>query len=677
MSLRATINQVTIAGSHASKPSMSHPAKAASPAPAPRGRAEPRYFRSGDSRLFAWLHTPAAPRSDIGVVICKPFGYESICSHRSVRAFAEALCALGVPALRFDYAGTGDSSDVDENDDQVRYWVRDVLAAVDELRRTAKVERVCLLGIRLGALLAALAAADSDLIDALILIGPVISGRRYVRELRMTQLAGIALSGGSEPGSESSSGSDTSAGKALEAGGFLLSAATLKALSSLDLQARPAPTVRSMLILDGDKLPAAKRWAESLAHTSAALQYLNLPGLIEMTMTAPQFAVVPDAMIKATTEWLTGLPTPAAPASSPAAASSLIANPVAPNALDASCAPDAGPGSAEAAILELGGAACDPRISERPVCIPSDLDLFAILTEPSPDEKRRRAVILLNPGADFHIGASRMYVSLARRWARSGYFVLRLDLGGIGDSGTRLGRRSDEVFPDEAIADINRAIEFVRARYAISDIALAGLCSGAYHALRAAVAGADVNRILMVNPQNYFWKKGMTLEQVQLVEVVHNPGVYRQRLFSGKAWARILTGQTDVVRIGAIYLQRLHLAAATMTRSVGRLLGVRLSDDLGLELQHIVSKGIRVTFLFAQGEPGLDLLRLQAGSMLSRLGDHCRVRIVDRGDHIFSRREPRRIMESALSEELFAASGDANAAAEDRASLDLEQASAK
>jgi len=35
------------------------------------------------------------------------------------------------------------------------------------------------------------------------------------------------------------------------------------------------------------------------------------------------------------------------------------------------------------------------------------------------------------------------------------------------------------------------------------DFAVGGLCSAAYHALRAAVAGLPVNRLLMVNPQNF------------------------------------------------------------------------------------------------------------------------------------------------------------------------------
>ena len=101
-----------------------------------------------------------------------------------------------------------------------------------------------------------------------------------------------------------------------------------------------------------------------------------------------------------------------------------------------------------------------------------------------------------------------MYVSLARRWARRGYYVLRLDLAGIGGSATRAGNSDDEVFPDEAIDDIRSAIDFMRSRYSISDMTLAGLCSGAYHALRAAVAGLRVNRILMVTSSELFLEEG-------------------------------------------------------------------------------------------------------------------------------------------------------------------------
>lgn len=627
------------------------------------GIAQPLYFKSGENQLFAWLHQPTKPpESKLGVVICNPFGYESICAHRSVREFAEAIAAAGIPALRFDYLGTGDSAEIDENADHVKLWSQDVIAAILELRSRTGVDRVCLLGIRLGALLAVLAAAECRMVESLILVGPVVSGRRYVRELRMTQLAGIALTGSS--GSDGDPEANRTNPKGLEAGGFSLSAATLQTLAHVDLYTASAPAVRSILILDNDKLPSAKRWADSLSQSGIELEYKTLPGLIEMAMTAPQFATVPRAMIDATRRWLAtiAIPTEADPTvkGSPADRST----------------PDR-----EYPMVAMLPLAEDEEsqtsISEGPVFISGDVTLFGIVTEPRSDEERRRAVILLNPGADHHIGASRMYVSLARRWARRGYFVLRLDLAGIGDSATRSGNGDDEVFPDEATEDIRSAIEFIRSRYAIVDMTLAGLCSGAYHALRAAAEGVSVNRVLMVNPQNYFWKKGMTLKQLQLSEVIRNPGVYRQRLLSIRAWLRIFTGQVDIVRIAVIYLQRLRLAGEAILRDFARRFRVRLPRDLGWELEKIAANGIRVSFIFARGEPGIELLNLQAGSTVSRLGDRCNVRIVDRGDHIFSRLESRSIMENVLSEELFARADDAGETTEPRPSRTLHRVSAK
>jgi alpha-beta hydrolase superfamily lysophospholipase len=607
--------------------------------------ADPLYFESGGNQLFAWLHRPSEPsEANLGVVICKPFGYESICAHRSMREFAQQFAAAGVPTLRFDYLGTGDSAEIDENADQIRIWSRDVVAAIHVLKSRTGVDRVCLLGIRLGALLAALAAEQCRLVESLILVGPVVSGKRYLRELRMTQLAGAAMAGvGDSEGDPEANRIDP---KILEAGGFFLSPATLHTLAQVDLHAAAAPAVRSMLILDNDKLPSAKRWAESLSGAAIELEYKNLPGLIEMAMTAPQFATVPQAMIGAARHWVTRMATPreAAPAKDGSTTARYASDP------EASTSP----------TLSLPVSPETPQafITERPVLISSGATLFGIVTEPPSDEKRRRAVLLLNPGADSHIGASRMYVSLARRWARRGYFVLRLDLAGIGDSATRSGNTDDEVFPDEAMDDIRDATAFLRARYAIVDMTVAGLCSGAYHALRAAVDGVNLNRILMVNPQNYFWEKGMTLEQLQLAEVVHNPGLYRRRVLSPRAWLRIFTGQVNIPRIVLIYLHRLRLAAEATLRDFGRRLGIRLPQDLGRELEKVVADGIRVTFLFARGEPGIELLKLQAGSALSRLGNRCRVRIVDSGDHIFSRRAPRSIMENVLSEELFVRADD-------------------
>jgi hypothetical protein len=157
----------------------------------------------------------------------------------------------------------------------------------------------------------------------------------------------------------------------------------------------------------------------------------------------------------------------------------------------------------------------------------------------------------------------------------------------------------------------------------------------------------------MVNAQNYFWDQSMTLDGLQLAEVVRNPTIYRERIFSAKAWRRFLTGQVNIWRIVRIYLQRPILALKPMLRDIARAAGIRLRNDLGRELEAIIARGVRVVFVFARGEPGIDLLKIEAGSIVRRLGERCRVRIIDSADHTFSRSGPRQVLEEVLSEELF------------------------
>ena len=278
---------------------------------------------------------------------------------------------------------------------------------------------------------------------------------------------------------------------------------------------------------------------------------------------------------------------------------------------------------------------------------------FGILTEPPAAEARRRGVIFVNDGATYHVGANRLNVALARRWAREGYTVLRMDLAGLGDSNTRAGRANDDVFPPEALDDIGAAVQFLQSRYGIQDITLAGLCSGAYHALRAAVAGLSISRILMVNPQNFFWKEGATLEDLQLAEVVRNPSLYRERLLSADAWRRLLTGRVNVWRIVQIYFYRPLLTVESKLRELARFIHIRLPNDLGWELERIGARALRIVFVFSRGDPGIDLLTIQAGSSIKRLGKHCHVHIIDGADHTFTDSDSRAALEKILSTELL------------------------
>jgi hypothetical protein len=264
------------------------------------GLAQALYFTSAGKNLFGWLHRPpGGSAGNLGLVICKPFGYEATCSHRSVRAFAEAATDLGVPTLRFDYLGTGDSADIEPQADQLEVWSRDVLAAISELQRSTGVERVCLMGIRLGALLATLASKQCRAVSSVILIAPIVTGPRYLRELRAARLAAsLSTNAAAPPGTASADGRVTNSGS-LDVSGFPMSAATVAALSHIDLASLAAPPAHQTLIIDGESLPMARGWAESLSADAGRTKYLALPGLTEMIMRSPLRAAVPLAMVAA------------------------------------------------------------------------------------------------------------------------------------------------------------------------------------------------------------------------------------------------------------------------------------------------------------------------------------------------------------------------------------------
>lgn len=603
--------------------------------------AEPFYFPSGGRKLFGWLHKPAGVVAPVvGIVFCNPFGYESVCAHASIRAFADAAAASGVPAIRFDYAGTGDSEGLDSKADQLDVWSQDILAAAGELQRRTGVTSVCLLGFRIGALLATLAASSEGSISALILVAPIISGSRYVRELQMTRLASLQYASRPRPGSSRPDAAASIVNESMEVSGFSLSPATLTALTKIDLNSLNKTPAPQILVIDRTDLPAAREWSNVMAKIGAQIHYSNAPGFVEMMMTQPHFAVVPTSMVAAMQEWLRQLQRSSTIKSEKSGRE---------NNWNASSALSMLP-------LRLDGEGPDEQVTERPVFFSSNPNLFGIVTEPRSGEPRRRGVVLLNDGAAYHVGSNGMYVSLARLWARSGYFVLRLDLSGLGDSDTRGGQFSNEVFPPAAIEDISAAIKFLQDRYGLHEITVGGLCSGAYHALRSAVAGLPINRLLMVNPMNFYLKEGEDIEDVQDIAVAALLG---DRMFSARSWKRVLTGQVNIWRIVRINFRRVWLSLESTLRDAARYLRIRMERDLGRELEEIAARGISVVFIFTRGEPGIDLLKHLGGSSVERLGEKCRTFIIDDGDHIFSHSGARSVLMKILSDELYRRPGQA------------------
>jgi pimeloyl-ACP methyl ester carboxylesterase len=142
------------------------------------------FFGVSDRPLLGSLHQAKRLRArSAAVLLCNPMGEEALLAHRLYRVLAEQLEQSGYTVLRFDYGGTGDSHGGAEAIG-ISAWLADVETAAQELGRAAPGTRLALVGVRLGATLAALASARLALRPRhLVLWDPIVDGLSYLRAL--------------------------------------------------------------------------------------------------------------------------------------------------------------------------------------------------------------------------------------------------------------------------------------------------------------------------------------------------------------------------------------------------------------------------------------------------------------------------------------------------------------
>lgn len=216
----------------------------------------PFYFGSAQRRLFG-LYTPARAGSARmrAVVLCHPWGQEYLRAHRAMRHVARLLSEAGFHVLQFDYFGTGDSAG-EMTDADLIGWSHDIDMAVDELKDTTGVTRVTLIGLRLGATLAAsVAVKRRNDMDALVLWDPIVSGIDYLAELHSDNFAKTGAPARARA---------AATGGGHEILGFPLTAAMEEEIRPMNLlSVLPALAVRTLVIVSA--LPVSSELASTMA----------------------------------------------------------------------------------------------------------------------------------------------------------------------------------------------------------------------------------------------------------------------------------------------------------------------------------------------------------------------------------------------------------------------------
>jgi pimeloyl-ACP methyl ester carboxylesterase len=405
--------------------------------------------------IFARLTTPVTSSIGGGLLISPPIGRESRAARPSLRLLAASLAGEGFAVLRYDHFGTGDSSGDFDDETFMDEWTGQVRRGV-ELLRSVGAPSVSALGMRLGATILGRAAHLQSLdLSSVVLWDPCESGRSYLRELAAFE---AATQEDRPPGS---TGVNTKSE-------FVYRDETKAKMRALTLvEVEPENLAERILVITRDDRVTPTKLAQQFDTVAVQWDSTDEQGaFLEVEL---PFAKLPERTLHRVRDWIVESKV----AETPLLATSEVS--------DALVGEGPGPMSVRERALSIG-----PR------------SLFAIVSEPV-GEAIGPWIVMVNGLNEDHVGPSRQWVELSRRWSSFGLRCVRFDFIDLGESPQAnddlpSGERDDPGLRD--IVDVIRGLSPDDA----SNVVLVGLCSGAHLAVRAALQ-LQIRGLCTINPQ--------------------------------------------------------------------------------------------------------------------------------------------------------------------------------
>jgi len=550
------------------------------------GHGRPLWLDLAPNPIFATFH-PAhvvdgkGTEPTTAVLICPPWGWDEVTSYRGRRAWAEDLATAGFPTLRIDLPGAGDSAGSPDDPDLVSGWSGAIDAAARWLSARPGVGRVAAIGLGLGGLLAMRAIRDGAPIDTVVLWAVPPNGRTYLRELRAfsaMQSTQVRDAAGTVDGSKAMGG--------LEAGGFALSAATMQAMSEIDIAEPPLAGLERAMVLVRPGMAGDAAVANRLEQSGVPATRASGSGWTEMVFHPEQYAPAVTAF-RTVSEWFASLPPPQRRVGTTSIA--------------------------EVSSVELAAGDRDRSIRETPIRIPRPFgDLFGIVAQAPEAPTTDLCAIFLNAGAVRRIGPNRLWVETARRWAARGVPSVRMDMEGIGDSDGDPARYADvgQFYTAEAGASVDAVINAMAARGLGPRFVVVGLCAGGYWAFHRGAADPRIVAALVLNPRALVWDSGLlSRREARKVE----------RLLEPHLWKRIAQGKIGASRMVAVSRAVASRAVASVRRGPGAHGQGTTAEVLDGALDALRQHGTRVVLAFSGNEPVHD--ELAASGILEGLHD--------------------------------------------------------
>lgn len=399
-----------------------------------------------------WPREPQAPRAAVLLVPSIAHEERTLCG--CVVALGHALADAGLASLLIDLTGTLQSNGDLDTADLGSHWRADIRRGVQHLRQ-AGFEHVIVIGMRVGALLALDALADESVLG-IVSWAPILSGRRFVRELKVLQ--GTSMVGA------------TAASEQICIAGFDLGANLLAHLSSLDTARLARLPTQDLLVLDAPTTPLDK-WVGQIEAQGVRVRRAEPAEPDAWLGQTDALPTLPFTDIGTVAAWCASLrdaqPHAGATVSQPGPLSTTISF-------------DHRGERVRETVLDIKG-------------------LSGVLSEPGGRTVRGATLLALST-----VGPGRSFAQFARDEASRGRRSVRLDLAGFGTSDRRVNPFGGEVYTLSGCVDVADAVNHLRC-HGHDAIAMLGFCASAWSMIQAGplpgvCAAMAINVALYVDP---------------------------------------------------------------------------------------------------------------------------------------------------------------------------------
>ncbi len=277
--------------------------------------------------------------------------------------------------------------------------------------------------------------------------------------------------------------------------------------------------------------------------------------------------------------------------------------------------------------------------------------LHGILHQPNAPCEPKVGVICLNTGMQYRVIWHRLNVKIARRLCSQGYFVLRFDTHGIGDSEGDLEIKSEnfEDFHDAIqtglfVPDTQSAIEFFRKEMGLERLYLIGPCGGALTAIITGARTDGVDGIIYMAGPVTITSSELTLD-MHPRDAQNRMRYYLSKIFNPKSYFTFLSGKSNyreiLTAIKIVFKTKvLRKEWMVQEQEGGEKAGLRFNRIFFESFKQYIQKDRQILFLMPEHDRSswgfrelFEKRYLQPGNPYA---DKYELHYVDNANHIFS-----------------------------------------